>query len=272
MSDGPDPGIDAIDGQGAEKCPVTRARGRVAEELERTREKHRALDRFESTVESIAVASPTRQVSTEGFAAAQSAGSTGVRQVREAFEEHVRPLSGDALETPETAHEAIATEFSRDVAVALATAESGGLPSRLKRAVLDESARRRGEMKLTARALDGERESLDGARETLDGVRSWLDDRDDVRLSTRDFGTLVAWHDRLDDHRTALDGVAERRQRYLDRTTAADVTVAVSHRTLVEYLYAESPTTFPVLDACASLAGACTTARRNVREHLTTRA
>ncbi|WP_380680458.1 DUF7260 family protein [Salinigranum sp. GCM10025319] len=271
MSDGAT-GVAAVDGRGAETCPVARARGRVTEELERTREKRRALDRFESAVESIAVTSPTRQVTTEGFAATQSSGTTGVRRVREAFEEHVRPLSGDALETPETVHEAIATEFSRDVAVALATAESGGLPSRLKRAVLDESARRRGEMKLTARALDGECESLDEARETLDEVRAWLDERDDVRLSTRDFGTLVAWHDRLDEHRAALDEVAERRQQYLDRTTATDITVAVSHRTLVEYLYAESPSTFPVLDACASLAATCATARRNVRQHLTGRA
>jgi hypothetical protein len=249
-------------------CPVGRAQRRVADELERTREKRRALDRFESDVRSI-TATPAGGQGTAvgGFVATQADRTAGNRQVRRAFEEHVRPLSGDALETPATVHEAIATEFSRDVAVALATVD-GGLPSRLKQAVLDESARRRDEMVLTERALDRERESLDAARAHLDEVRAWLDDRVDVRLSAREFGTLVAWHGRLDDHRGTLDGVAARRQRHLDRTTAMDVTVALSHRTLAEYLYAERSATFPVLDACASLATACTAAQRGIRTHL----
>jgi hypothetical protein len=249
-------------------CPVGRARRRVADELERTREKQRALDRFESDVRSITATPAGGQgTAVDGFVATRADRTAGHRQVRRAFEEHVRPLSGDALETPATVHEAIATEFSRDVAVALATVD-GGLPSRLKQAVLDESARRRDEMALTERALDRERQSLDAACEHLDEIRAWLDDRADVRLATREFETLVAWHDRLDDHRETLDGVAERRQDHLDRTTAAELTVAVSHRTLVEYLYAERSATFPVLDACASLAAACTAAQRGIRTHL----
>jgi hypothetical protein len=219
-------------------------------------------------VRSISVASAGRPGVDGGFVAAQSDSPTGRRQVRRAFEEHVEPLSGDALETPETVHEAIATEFSRDVAVALATTETAGLPSRLKRAVLNESERRRAEMRLTDRALAAERESLEEASDALGTVREWLDDRAETRLSTRGFDVLAAWHRRLDAHHETLDGVAARRQQHLDRTTATDATVAVSHRTLVEYLYAEHPSTYPVLDACASLAATCRTAQRRLRAHL----
>jgi hypothetical protein len=249
--------------------PEVRARRRVDEEFSRTREKRQALDRFASAVRSVDVVE-TADVrrTTAGATATATDQSAGRRQVRRAFEEHLRPLSGDATEEPETVHEAIATELSRDVAVALATTASNGLPSRLKRAVLDESSRRQREMALTVRVLERERESLTGARDSLDEIRGWLDDHHDVRLSTRDFDTLATWHRRLDDHLETLDDVAARRQRHLDRSTAADLTVALCHRTLAEYLYTDFAATFPVLDACASLASACTSAQRTVRDHL----
>jgi hypothetical protein len=253
--------------------PEVRARRRVDEELSRTREKRQALDRFESAVRSVdaAEAADVRRT-TAGTTATGQARSTGRRRVRRAFEEHVRPLSGDATEEPGTVHEAIATELSRDVAVALATSGSAGLPSRLKRAVLDESSRRRRELALTARVLGRERESLTDARDSLRGIREWLADHGDAQLSTREFDALAAWHRRLADHRETLDDVAVRRQRHLDRSTAADLTLALSHRTLAEYLYTGFTSTFPVLDACASLASACASAQRGVRDHLVGRA
>lgn len=253
-----------------------RTRERIGDELSRTAEKRQALDRFESAVQSVEAASvaggDVRTTTNGTLTGAGGDRTAGRRRVRSAFEEHVEPLSGDVLEEPDTVHEAIATELSRDVAVALAgTGTSTGLSPHLKQAVLDESSSRRRELELMTRTLERERESVATASATLDDVREWLDARTDVRLFDRAFETLVDWHGRLDAHVEALDAVAARRQAHLDRTTGLDATVALRHWTLAEYLYAEFPVTYPVLDECASLASACLSAQRAVRGHVARR-
>lgn len=252
-----------------------RTRARIDDELSRTAEKRRALDRFESTVQSVeasSVGGDVRTTTNGTFTGARSDGTAGRRRVRSAFEEHVEPLSGDVREDPDTVHEAIATELSRDVAVALAGAgPSTGFSPQLKRAVLDESSSRQRELELMTRTLERERESVGRASTALDEVRAWLDARTDVRLLDRSFETLVDWHGRLDAHVETLDAVAARRQAHLDGTTGLDATVALRHRTLAEYLYAEFPVTYPVLDECASLAAACESAKRAVRGHVARR-
>jgi hypothetical protein len=121
------------------------------------------------------------------------------------------------------------------------------------------------------RTLERERDSLEAVGEATAAVRAWLEARADVRLLGADFDTLGGWHRRLERHRAALDDAAAQRQTHVDGCTGRDATVALRHRTLAEYLYAEFPVTFPALDACATLADACEAAQRVVRDHLVRR-
>jgi hypothetical protein len=214
---------------------VDDARRRVASERERTDEKRTAFERFDEAVRTVDPETPGgsggpggggsgggpsasgRLPGASGGDAAAGGGSAspsgeGCRAVRRAFAEHVEPYGGDARESPETVHEAIATEFSREVAVSLASADGGGwLTPQLKRAIVSETARRRSELTATARALDRERESLAAAGETVTAVVDWLVDNDPTPLSTLGFEALADRHERLAALRDRLDDAAARR-------------------------------------------------------------
>ena len=252
---------------------VDDARSRVERELRRTAEKRRAFADFHGTVQSIDADARSVRTPGDGPSLAQWAASpTGCREVRRAFTEHLESHCGDELETPDTVHEAIATEFSRELALSLAAPGSpGSLSPTLKRAVLDETDRRRDELAVTKRALERELTSLEGAAEDDSAVVDWLAERDRRPLRELDFAALTARHESLDDHLSSLDEVAAERQSVLDSTTGGPETIGVSHGVLIEYLYAEFPVTHPVLATVARLASLCRDAQVAVRDHLTRR-
>jgi len=254
---------------------VERARERVADEREWTAEKRRAFERFADAVAEIDAGTPGGAAAFGGPTAVATASnsSTGVSAVLDAFEEHLGPYSGDAQETPETVHQAVATEFSAELAVSLCGGDSAGvLTPQLKQVVQAETQSRLDELDVMGRALEREIESLSTVEEPIGEVCKWFVEHNPTLLDELGFDQLRAWHETLDDHRERLDAVAAERQQHLHATTGGSGTVGIEHRVLVEYLYAGFPASYPALATLARLEDACREAQRSLRAHLVARA
>jgi hypothetical protein len=273
---------------------IDAARERVEHEQERTADKQRALDQFDEAVREI---EPDEQPSggsagihggggggmrgdglgSSGAAAgsassSQSSTGGGCRAVRRAFAEYVQPYSGDAGETHDSVHEAIAAEFSNEVAVSLASADAGGwLTPQLKQGIISETNRRRAELSVMDTALQREQTSLASAMESQRAVVDWLVEHNPTPLSELSFDELAAWHHRLDDLRDQLDAAADERQAHLDGVSGESGQVGIKHEVLAEYLYAEFEATHPALSTFARLDELCAEAQATIREHLTRR-
>jgi hypothetical protein len=267
---------------------IDTAHERVERELERTEEKRRALDQFHREVREI---DPDRQPQSGGPGSSPgvtgglpggAGGGTrtrsetdsggGCKAVRRAFADHVEAYSGDAQESHDTVHEAIAAEFSEEVAMSLASADAGGwLTPQLKRAVRSETERRQSELSVMETALEREASALASAGETQQTVVDWLVEHNPTPLSELSFEELAAWHDRLATHRDELDAAADERQCHLDGTTGENGRVGIEHEVLVEYLYAEFDSTHPALAAFTRLDELCQDAQKSLREHVTRR-
>jgi hypothetical protein len=268
----------------AVETAVDRALGRVARERDRIAEKRAAFERFQSAVASVAADAPSGSApATDGTGAGAGGawtrtatggdGDDALREVRQAFVDHVQPYGGDAEEDVDTVDEAIATELSAEVAAVLAggAGVGGGFPPPVKRAIASETDRRLRELSVTARALERERESLEAARETVEGVVGWFVAHDDVPLGTVGFDELATRHRRIGGLRGRLDELAARRSDHVRASTGSDGVVGIEHRSLVEYLYAGFECTYPVLTTVARLGDLCADARRAVRDHLVRR-
>jgi len=254
---------------------VDRARERVADEREWTTEKHRAFERFETAVAEVDAGTSGGSTAFGGPTAVATASnsSAGVSAVLDAFEEHLGPYSGDAQETPETVHQAVATEFSAELAISLCGGNSAGtLTPQLKQVVQAETQSRLDELDAMGRALEREADSLSAVDAAVADICEWFVAHNPTPLEDLGFDRLRAWHETLDDHRERLDAAAAERQEHLDATTGASGAVGIEHRVLVEYLYAGFPSTYPVLATLARLEDACQEAQRSIRAHLVARA
>lgn len=278
---------------------IDRARERVERERDRTETKRAALDQFHREVREIEPDHQPQSGGAGGVGGASGAAGTagpsgglpggsaggaqsrsrgqnnsggGCKAVRRAFAEHVEAYSGDAQESHDTVHEAIAAEFSDEVAMSLASADAGGwLTPQLKRAVLSETERRQAELSVMETALEREASALASADEAQTAVIDWLVEHNPTPLSELSFDELAAWHAHLDAHRDRLDAAADERQSHLDRTTGEGGQVGIEHEVLAEYLYAEFDSTHPALAAFTRLDEACDSAQRTLREYLTRR-
>lgn len=282
---------------------VDQAIERIDAERSWTDEKRRQFDEFVDAVEDVAPANSTGGAGNVGAAAAgvspnppgalspsatdaaagasgepagspaaSASGGAGTAAVLEAFDEHLTEYSGAPGSTPTSVHECVAEEFSTDLAVALCGGNTAGaLTPGLKAAVLEEAGARRAELDLMATALERERTSLCDAREALDPIVGWFREHNPTPLSELGFEELRRWHQRVGEHRSALDSVARARQDHVRATTAAGAAVGVEHAALVEYLYVDFDPTHPVLATVATLAGCCRRARRAIRDHLVRR-
>ena len=253
---------------------VTRARERVRGEQKWTNEKRAAFERFADTVADI---DPQRG-STAAFGGATAVAATqragpSVGAVLDAFDEHLAAYSGDKSEQYDAVHEAVAAEFSADLAVSLCSGDSAGaLTPELKRGVLSESERRRRELRVMERALDRETESLTALAEGLQTVCDWFVEYNPTPLSELGFEGLRARHERLETHRESLSDLAATRQEHVDSATAVPEQVGIEHRVLLEYLYADFEHTYPALSTITRLDETCQEAQRAVRDHLVRRA
>jgi hypothetical protein len=263
---------------------VSAARERVAAEREHVADELRAYERFEATVRDI---DPETPAATAGRPAAdggavtrpqsvvedsRSAGSEAADRVREAFAETVRPYSVADLEDAEPLVETMAAELGETTAATLAPTTPGQFTPEVKDAIQTAVERRRAELRATERALETEADSLEAARETFDEIVEWLLSADERPLTTLGFEDLRRRHETLDTYRSRCSEVAADRQAVLGRTTNEGSKAAVSHGSLVEYLYQDAPTAHPVLTTATRLDSVCTGCQRTVRDHLVRRA
>lgn len=254
---------------------VDRARDRVADEREWTAEKHRAFERFADAIAELDAGTSGGSAALGGPTAVATAShsSAGVSAVLDAFEEHLGPYSGDAQETAETVHQAVATEFSAELAVSLCGGDSAGtLTPQLTQIVQAETQSRLAELDVMGRALEHEAESLSGVDTAVREVCEWFVEHNPTPLENLGFDRLREWHETLDEHRDRLDAVAAERQHHLDATTGGSGAVGIEHRVLVEYLYAGFPASYPALATLARLEDACQEAQYSLRAHLVARA
>jgi hypothetical protein len=254
---------------------VDRARERVADEREWTTEKHRAFEDFADAVAEIDVATPGGTVAFGGPTAVATTNESraGVSAVLDAFEEHLDPYSGDARESPDTVHEAVATEFSAELAVSLCGGDSAGmLTPQLKGVVQAETRSRIDELDVMGRALEREDVSLDSVDDAAGEICGWFVEHNPTPLPELGFDRLRDCHETIEGHRERLDAVAAERQDHLHATTGSSAAVGIDHRVLVEYLYAGFPVSYPALATLARLDDACKEAQRSLRAHLVARA
>jgi hypothetical protein len=276
---------------GSLQTAVDTARERVAAERERTTAKREAVDEFQRRVREVdpeplggtdSAGTPGPGSGAPGVGPQRGAsgtqsrvggGGSGCRAVRRAFADCLGDVAGDADERHDTVHEAIAAEFSEEVAVALATADGGGrLTPTLRAGVLDETRRRRAELSVMASALEREAGSLAAAAELVGETTDWLREHNPTPLSSLSFDELAARHRRLDDHRDRLDRAVAARQSFLDESTGEAARVGIRHEDLVAYLYGGRDTGHPVLVTLGRLDGLCDEAQRTLRAHLVCRA
>lgn len=255
---------------------VGRALDRAQAELEWTGEKRAAFERFAETVAGMDAARAQASQTTLGATTAVEtpAGNTGasVTAVLDAFDEHLAAYSGDSTERHDSVHQAVAAEFSADMAVALCGGDSAGvLTPELKKVVLSESDRRLDELRVMERALEREIDSLQSVDASVSSVCEWLVEHNPTPLSELGFEQLRTWHDRIDDHRASLSDVATQRQEHVRSATGGPEVVGIEQQVLIEYLYTDFESTYPALATVARLDDACDDAQRSIRTHLTRR-
>ena len=194
------------------------------------------------------------------------------RAVRTAFAETIRPHSLDDTDGTEPLLSTIRAELTDGIAVALAPTTDVSFSVELKEAIIAETHARRVEAETLVTALDRERSALDDAASTVEDVTGWLVDADETPLTDLGFDALRARHETLATHRDRCRDLADRRQAFLDESTASNSGAGISHRTLVPYLYEDFPVDHPVLSTAARLDAVCRTCQRAVRDHLVRRA
>ncbi|WP_408959944.1 hypothetical protein [Natrinema sp. 74] len=265
---------------------VHRALTRVEMEREAATDRAAAFEAFERRVRDVPAEPPTAEGAryrrgTTGTPAAAMATAVGVAgstpstsddrcvTVREAFAETVRQHSTADVATDDSPVEAIATELTEDIAVALA-AETGWSPA-LKRAVLEATADRKREATAVCDALDEERQALETAIDDIDEIVAWLRTTADESLLQCGFDVLRAKHDRLERYRNRLETLTSERQDCLTESTNRNETGGTHHRSLVISLYADLSVRYPLLSTATRLYGICGDCQRTVRAHLARR-
>lgn len=255
---------------------VARALERVQAEQEWTDEKQAAFERFADAVESIEPGRNRPSTATLGTTTAVRNTAPGrgasVTAVLDAFEEHLAPYSGDSTDAHDSVHEAVAAEFSADIAVALCGGDSAGvLTPELKEVVHSDTSRRLDELGVMQRALDREVDSLRAVDTGISAVCEWFVEHNPTPLSELGFDELRAWHDRIEVHRASLSDIAANRQEFVRSSTGGPEAVGIKQRVLVEYLYTDFEATYPALATIARLEETCREAQRTIRGHLTRR-
>ncbi|MFD1569628.1 DUF7260 family protein [Halorubrum laminariae] len=263
---------------------VRRALDRVADERKLLTEKRTAFDEFERTVRDLDIelqsGTVARSDAASGDAMVASASpvgrsgptTDGCRPVRDAFAETVHPYRVEDHETPEPLSETMRTELTDDLAAALAPESSGRFTPMTKRAVLSAVAERKRELRVTEHVLGAEARSLRSAADEIEDVVEWLVEADETPLTELGFDGLRTRHDELASLRTQCAAVCRERQAFLNGATSKDAEVGITHRSLVEYVYADLSVTYPVLCTATRLNGICDECQHAVRGHLVRRA
>jgi hypothetical protein len=248
---------------------------RVDAEREWIERRLRAVDRFESAVRDIDPASePSGGMAgpmTDGGVTAALGGSAAspdlCAEVREAFAETVHPTA----ERAPSLGEALCDELGEGVALALSPESAHRFTPPVKESVLTAVGKRRAQLRAFRRVLSLEAESLDAAAGEVEAITGWLAAADETPLLDLGFGELQERHERLAAFRETCTERSQQRQATLARTISDGGAAAIEHESVVESLYEEFPTTYPVLLTVAKLDRVCADAQETVRDHITRR-
>lgn len=248
---------------------VQAERGAVDEELE-------AFDRFTARVAGIDPVTPADRSmgvpvadggGTAATATTRDQPGTCCDRLRDAFAETVYGTIDDDLSL--TA--AMSEDLSEEVALALSPETTHRFTPPVKQTVLAATEKRETELGALKKALSREEDSVRTAAGELDEITAWLAAADETPLLDVGFEQLRERHERLSRYRERCEEVARRRQQTLATTTSNGGAAGIEHRTVVDYLYSDFPTTHPVLSTATTLADLCGDCQETVRDHLTRR-
>lgn len=248
----------------------------ASEERGRVRTKRAAFGEFELALRGIPARSPASRSGGTGRATAPTAVSVQdpregtastdrYRHAREAFAGTVEPRLGD-----DATLETIEAELGTEIALMLDPRTDAEFSPPAKDVLLTAAAARQVELSAMERVFEAEIRSLQAAREEIGTVTSWIADANETSLPELGFEALRTHHKTLSAHRGRCEELVSDRQAVLDGRSY-EGEVALSHRALVEQLYAGFPTDYPVLATSARLTGVCEGCRRAVRAHLVRR-
>lgn len=252
---------------------VEQALDRVRDEQVAIEGKQTAYKRFVSGVEQISVEPSTThsfQTATGPVATMHSTSSgTSRKQVRELFDDTVRPHSTADIDDTETLLETIATELTDQIAVALAPQNATtGFADGLKSGVLSEAAQRQHELQAMERALDREEASLVGGKDETDEILQWTIEANETALTELGFEALRTRYDQLDGFRGRCEAIVQERQSLLHATTSVDGQTGIAHQQLVDCLYVAFPVAYPVLSTVLRVEHVCDECQQAIRDHL----
>lgn len=253
---------------------IDHARTRVQTEQESTDAKLAAFEAFLDRVADIPVEPTPSSPRMTATAGTLSRGTPSTedrcRSVRTAFAETIGSHS-DGVDGTESLLATIQSEFSEQIAVALAPTTETAFSPELKEQLVSEATARRTEVAVLRRALVRERTHLGDAADVVDEITAWIADADETPLTALDFDALQHRHETLARYRDQCDGLARQRQQFLRKTTNQNVEAGIRHRSLVLYLYEDFPVDHPLLATAARLDSACAECQRAIRSHLVRR-
>lgn len=259
------------------KTHVGRARTRVRSEQEAVDARLEAMETFLDRIEDLSPEpTPAASSGITATAGTLSRGNSSTedrcRTVRTAFAETIRPYSVDDVDESKPLLETIQTELTDSIAVALAPTTGTSFSPELKRAIVSEAGARRAETEVLRQALGREESHLEDAAAVIDDITAWIAGADETPLTELGFESLQHRHETLTSHRERCEGLARKRQAFLEESTNRNAEVGIRHRDLVSYLYGDAGVDHPILATIARLDAACAECQRAVRSHLVRRA
>lgn len=249
---------------------------RVEAEQGAVAEERSAFEQFAATVEGIDPATPGGNaagmpVADGGAMAATAATPDRPRdrcdRVRDAFAETVGATIDDDLSLVETMSE----DLCEEVALALSPETAHRFTPPVKRTVLTATEKRRTQLGALRKALSREADSVRIAVDDVEEITAWLASADETPLLEVGFDRLRERHEHLSQYRARCEELAQRRQETLETTTSNGGAAGIEHRTVVEYLYQDFPTAYPILSTATTLTDLCADCQETVRDHLTRR-
>jgi hypothetical protein len=232
----------------------------VERERECVRAERDAFYEFAATVETMTVPDHQSSGATAARLVGSSAGDDSLRAVRDCYRETVMSVPDYEQQYGERLGEHMRVELGDDLTTAVASGSR--LTGQLRR-LLVSRARAAGQQRETfLETLDDEYESVTDGYACLQTTASDLDETIDATLEQRSFPELTEYESDLRRDIDRHEQLLVDRQQEVHRENR---TFRRSEQTLLqEYLYADLPVTFPILDATLERLGRLRDRRRAV--------